>query len=82
MEKSTDKGISLEVLAESNDMRKIDPRGSFTIPFRLKKELGLMEGDQYICSLVQIDSSNNRYKNGKAILILPVQVEYKPKYSR
>ena len=53
------------------------------IPSLLRKEMGIKEGDNYLCSVISLNSPDGKYKGARAILVLPVVAEYKAKiYSK
>ena len=68
--------LSLEILTESKEFRRVDGKRQIIISPHLRKEMNIKPEDTYIELSVCIESDGSVYNGARGILVLPVNVNY------
>ena len=76
---SKTKNLTLEILTQKEELRRIDPKGQILVPIQQRKEVGLEPGDNYISISVLIKSEDPKYNGARGILMFPINFTYTPK---
>ncbi len=70
------KTLSLEILTETTNLRKMSPKGQIVVPKRLRKEIGMKPDNYYLSISVTIKSGDPQYIGVRGILVFPVSLSY------